>query len=429
MRNYFKKESLLNFYFIGFTLCLLYKFLGSLFDDSKKEYWGITEWLINYQGGFVRRGLRGEIVYQLNHYFDLDPYTVITIITTIAFLLLVTFLVRGFLQRGYPIFILPFVIFLGNPILNNYWMRADSMILLIFISVIYLVITKPRLYLVWVNILSILGLLIHELFIFITVPVLFLLLVRVFTDKQVKLFKSLVFSCLVLLPTLFASFLVTYFKGTSGTAFLIWDSWKGVSFPDSALVEMSQMNMGAIAGIGLSIQGGLKIPAEFVRCYDSGLYGPLVLLVTIVAIYFVVSNIDRLKIRILGQTPKVFENKGLFLNILFFQFCATAPLYVIGDDFSRWIYFWICSSFILMLLIPKDKANLIFPSKLNIVTLKIDNVFLNLFGNSQALIIALILVIGFPLYSWNLDGSIATSSLYVVLSSASDIIKTLMGFH
>ena len=35
-------------------------------------YNAMTEWVINYQGGFVRRGLIGEIVYQISIFFDLN---------------------------------------------------------------------------------------------------------------------------------------------------------------------------------------------------------------------------------------------------------------------------------------------------------------------------------------------------------------------
>ena len=32
--------------------------------------WTISEWLINYQGGFTRRGLLGEIVFQFSKIFS-----------------------------------------------------------------------------------------------------------------------------------------------------------------------------------------------------------------------------------------------------------------------------------------------------------------------------------------------------------------------
>ena len=35
-------------------------------------YNAMTEWVINYQGGFVRRGLIGELVFQISNLFNLN---------------------------------------------------------------------------------------------------------------------------------------------------------------------------------------------------------------------------------------------------------------------------------------------------------------------------------------------------------------------
>ena len=44
----------------------------------------ISEWLINYQGGFTRRGLIGEICFRLADYFDLKLRFVIFLFQTIV---------------------------------------------------------------------------------------------------------------------------------------------------------------------------------------------------------------------------------------------------------------------------------------------------------------------------------------------------------
>lgn len=420
-----RKEVLLNIYFVIFSICVLLHFLTSLFDHAKKEYWGVTEWMINYQGGFVRRGLRGELVYKLYEKFQLDPYLSITIITTTAFCCLIYFFSRGFIKRKYPILILPFVVFLGNPILNNSWMRADSMVILIFAVIIYIISRKPRLYLLWINLLGILGLLIHEIFIFITVPILFIFVFRTFTQKGKHYVKSILYSGLILLPIFISSFLVTYFKGTSATAALIWNSWKGIPFPEAAIIEMGKDNMGAIAGIGLSVKGGMSIPAEFAKCFDHGLYGPLVLLLSIIAIYLILNNINKLDNTILGIKPIPVNTRSLSC-ILLFQFCSIAPLYIIGDDFSRWIYIWVSSSFALLIIVPEEKIINLFPLKFQDLAIKINEKIIVFTGNSKILLLGLLITIGLPLYSWNLNETIESSSLYVVLSSISSFIKGLI---
>lgn len=425
MARYSRKDITLNIYYIIFTICIAYQFVNTALFHSKKEYWGITEWLINYQGGFVRRGLRGELVYRVYKLFNIDPYTFITIITVAVFLILIYLLVAGFIKKGFPILLLPFSALLGNPILNNSWMRADSLILLILFAIVFILVKRPRFCLFWINILAILGLLIHEIFIFIAIPFIFLFLFNEYQSKYESSVKSLFYSLFSLLPALIITFLVVLFKGTSHTAHLIWESWKGIPFPDTALVEMSKDNMGAIAGIGLSIKGGMSIPAEFAKCYDIGLYCPIVLLVTLISLYFVLNNINKLDNKILGCKPKP-VNTTILSSVLLFQFIVIAPLYIIGDDFSRWMFFWVISSFILLIVIPEEILISIFPFKFQQFAVKTNQLIVSFIGNSKALLMIILILFGIPLYSWNLISTIETSSLYVVLSSISSLIQKIM---
>ena len=54
-----------------FKIYLLVIFISSVLLLSNKFLhptdWTTSEWLINYQGGFVRRGFAGEILYQMNN--------------------------------------------------------------------------------------------------------------------------------------------------------------------------------------------------------------------------------------------------------------------------------------------------------------------------------------------------------------------------
>ena len=44
--------------------------------------WEASDWLISYSGGFVRRGLSGEIIYKLTDFFSVSPAKLIVLITT-----------------------------------------------------------------------------------------------------------------------------------------------------------------------------------------------------------------------------------------------------------------------------------------------------------------------------------------------------------
>ena len=87
MKNY-----TLNFY-LKIYLIILYLFAVFFFFQKYNNYveWTISEWLINYQGGFTRRGLIGEIVFQISKLSSL------TIRETILTFQITTYLVYFYL--------------------------------------------------------------------------------------------------------------------------------------------------------------------------------------------------------------------------------------------------------------------------------------------------------------------------------------------
>jgi hypothetical protein len=125
-------------YYYLFILNLIFYALYRLFKGYCKESWQITEWLINYQGGFVRRGLPGELLFSLNKYTGISTYVVILVISVSSYILLVLFIYNSFKTSGYPIIILPFVYFLGGPIINDFLIRKDVLLILIFIAAVRL---------------------------------------------------------------------------------------------------------------------------------------------------------------------------------------------------------------------------------------------------------------------------------------------------
>ena len=56
--------------YVGFILILSIYYLAS--RNSDLTYNAMSEWVINYQGGFVRRGLIGEIVFQISKVFNIN---------------------------------------------------------------------------------------------------------------------------------------------------------------------------------------------------------------------------------------------------------------------------------------------------------------------------------------------------------------------
>ena len=64
-------------------------FQVSKFYSFYTEYsaWQYVDWLINYQGGFVRRGLLGNIIFKLNYYTGVNHIKLIIFIYSSAYLI------------------------------------------------------------------------------------------------------------------------------------------------------------------------------------------------------------------------------------------------------------------------------------------------------------------------------------------------------
>ena len=84
-----------------FSLFIIFIFLMAIFWLYQKHTVGndstISEWLINYQGGFTRRGIIGEICFQLASFFDLKLRFVIFLFQSIlylVYLILIYFFIR-----------------------------------------------------------------------------------------------------------------------------------------------------------------------------------------------------------------------------------------------------------------------------------------------------------------------------------------------
>lgn len=134
--NYFLKIYLL-IYFIISVYLLNFKFLYP-------TDWTTSEWLINYQGGFVRRGLIGEILFQINKIFEINLRFLVYYFQ--IFLLLLFYLLFYFFIKNIKFNYYLLILFLSPALLifslaaNDVLVRKET---LLFIS-----------YIIYLNILS-----------------------------------------------------------------------------------------------------------------------------------------------------------------------------------------------------------------------------------------------------------------------------------
>jgi hypothetical protein len=421
-----KRNFILSLVYVLFLIDVALQFYTQTQDINLKEGWNITEWLINYRGGFVRRGLPGEIILRLYNYFGLSPYSLIMCICAAAYVAVVAFFIYSFRKKGYSLFLLPFVFFLGNPVINNFWVRKDLLLVLSFIAIIYFLQKKGPLFLALSNSLFVIALLMHEAIGFFCFPVMFLLLINN-RENGKALINSIGISILKLSPSIITFICVLYNKGTWNTATMIWNSWKNVPFPYST--NNVSVLPAAIDSLTWSLHRGLSLFKFDLTDFYEGIYAPVVWALIIVAIYFILSNANRLNVSILQYRAKNNFNKSNISAVLIFQFITVIPLFILGCDFGRWIFFWIASSFAIYLLVPEEKLQVLFPASLLKFSLKFNRLLERGLPASRGFIYLLILLLGFPPLAggptWKIgvDGFYKSAPLIIVLKLLSILVK------
>ena len=137
MNNISIKKNFLAFILINIFLVSFYLFTKhSIGNDSS-----ISEWLINYQGGFTRRGLGGEVVIFFSRLFEITLRQSIMIVQlTIhsSYLVLVYYYIKELKINLIQLFALYTPIFLLYPVAELEALgRKEALLFLFFISFLF----------------------------------------------------------------------------------------------------------------------------------------------------------------------------------------------------------------------------------------------------------------------------------------------------
>jgi hypothetical protein len=390
----FKENIFSNSFYLLFTVALLKMLYSQIAEGFGKESWQITEWLINYEGGFVRRGFSGEVILKFYTHFGIAPYALIVSFCLICYLVLIAFFVYYFIKKGYPLFILPLVFFLGEPVINNYWVRKDVFIILIIISILYCLRKKSLLYLALINLLFIVSILIHEAIGFLGMPIVLLLLVN--KEKVIQsgnsFIRPFIISITKLIPAIVAFLVCLYYKGTPSIAAEIWKSWVPIKFPIST--NDIYAIPASIDGIAWTLQYGLTYSKAVFKNFADDMYAPIVWAASYLLVYYFLTNINKLNARVskLKQYQQ-FNNQNIS-NVLVFQLLIMIPLFILGWDYGRWAFLWVSSSFAIFILVPEGQLSELFPKFITAISVRLNALLNAIFVKPQYVIYIIPLVLG-----------------------------------
>ena len=210
-KNY---KPILKYYFIFLSFISLY-YLAVV--NANSTYNAMSEWVINYQGGFVRRGLFGEIIFQVSNFFNLNLRFTFLVFQSFLYLIFY-YLIFDLLKYIKPNYFVLLAIF--SPIFMFFPLSELEAIgrkeILIFITLLvsinlYFRYNNNDLLILFLSILFPVIILTHESSIFYS----FFFLSLVFITKKkintLHLFKLFVFS----LPTLISIYVIYSFPHSS----------------------------------------------------------------------------------------------------------------------------------------------------------------------------------------------------------------------
>jgi hypothetical protein len=207
--------------------------------------------LINYAGGFVRRGLQGEVLYRLHDLLAIEPQYCIAIISIVIFAFLVAYFITRFIKRGCCWWIVPLTFFMGGFEID----RTDGLALMLMLGAIasYRYANRQMLRWILLNIFGVCSILVHEISFLLLVPMSFALTF----NKN----RSWLTSFLWLSPMMVAFAGVVCFSGNVETVSGIRDAWRQTLGP-----YWDNSTFAGISSLGWTIECVMR---DWCNCYLS----------------------------------------------------------------------------------------------------------------------------------------------------------------
>lgn len=307
------------------------------------ESYQMTEWLINYAGGFVRRGLPGEIIARLSEATGIRANYLVIATSLSCYLALVIWFLRAS-TRVFPAALIISSIVMGFPAYQDSIIRKDCFGVMLLLSCLKAEASSlPRPWVICiVNLLASIAILSHEAFVFYAIPA-FILFQR--TQHSSQDFRSIVRRSLSLLPTTAVFLFAICHHGTPEIARAVHESWMPLWQSIDPSVTSVTTPDASIEGLGWTTSQGLSLS---IYMLSHGLYQPLawamVFIISFVLVLLYTGNGKN------ADPANSMQMKVRIAALLVAQLLFISPLFLLGVDYGRWLFFWVASSIILQTL-------------------------------------------------------------------------------
>lgn len=377
---------------IVYTIIQFYN--GIFFSDE----FNITEFLINYEGGFVRRGLIGQILFDLCRYTGWSPIYIVKIFCIVIFSIVLSFYFFHFRRHHLNWWILLCPLMFGMCIDV---IRKDFLTYLMTICMLYLIgrhkITSSR------NIVTlfiiVLGLFIHEAFIFYGIPLVVLFICRYNTNKTLTYISILV--------TILTFCLIVHYKGNNEIATQIIQSWNNLEAPNAPLITSRNNSVGFL---GWDTLYAIKVHTHTnFYCNGFGWYGliwqPLIMIVT----YYFIMNFTA----VFSDIRYSDKRRTVISSLAAFNLICLLPMFLfLSCDYGRLYQYVFAVTYAAFLIVPHEKIINLFPSIYINLIVKFNRLLNRIINPTKGMMILFLLFFAISPYDFNPARSIRMSVIY-----------------
>lgn len=340
---------------IGMLITLIGVVISPWIINPGFESFQISDWMISYQDGFIRRGLAGSILFYIHsNLINISPIYTVLLIDTVFFIVFLFIILNIYRKHKWSIATALFPIATCMAFLSDY--RRDFM-MLCFCYVTYMCFfhylrKNNYLALVLSIILMTISILLYEPVFFVLIPILIIQYWN-FNSKKKKTIKTLDTFGVFIIPLL-CMFLSCVFNGTEKQATSIWDSWIPIISPHTTENCIEK-------GVGLLFLENSNKEAFLYHLSENFGLTPLTIFKSICILSLIFASVYYL----CTFVPKIINNQLIINNnakigkILLFQLTVQIPMFtILSNDFGRTIPISVFTTFFIYHLSNKYKIDI-----------------------------------------------------------------------
>lgn len=345
-RSLFPNKGYDVFYLLICVVLLIHSFSVLYHKIVQGAGTAVVDNLYNFAGGFVRRGLGGEIVFFLQDSLGIPIAVPIYLSSLVAYSFLAWISISYFRKKGYGINVLIMGFALGGVLVHGFDSYRRDFVELAFLAVTLLSFTRLTVakWLVLGNLITMFGIALHEATFFFTVPV----LIMIANLRIRNIWKSL---C-AWVPSIIVFAVCCICKGSPDMVSPIIGramEYAPECFPGGEVPWLLKF-------IGFDTETVVKMHLN-INFFDIGvLKGFPVPAFLITLVYFVYIPYCMVAM-LIAFTPGGLRNgeRNRLVRIVVFQFICLIPMFtVLSCDLARVSCYWIMSSLLVWLIIDRN---------------------------------------------------------------------------